>query len=151
MERVRSSFPNIREFKISFRKDGTISVGSDVLFSKEWDAGLFLSAFFRAVRYNYREAGDLAYVSNEDKLIRNAPDLTSFHYYESLDSEFASWVVKKSANTLEKLHYGGNGGGGFKDFMFDDDGQVIVYPSLRDLRVRDSSDDKGEFTTDKSI
>ncbi|KAJ1891149.1 hypothetical protein LPJ81_005797, partial [Coemansia sp. IMI 209127] len=63
----------------------------------------------------------------------------------------ASWAIKKSAVTLENLHYGGTDGGVLKEFMFDDDGQVIVYPRLRDLQVYDSSNAKGERTTHESI
>ncbi|KAJ1907040.1 hypothetical protein LPJ81_001015, partial [Coemansia sp. IMI 209127] len=65
--------------------------------------------------------------------------------------KFAIWVIKKSAATLKKLDYGDNGSRGLKDFMLNDDGQVVVYPKLRDMRVFDSSDAKSELTTDKSL
>ncbi|KAJ2394729.1 hypothetical protein GGI23_004580, partial [Coemansia sp. RSA 2559] len=90
-------------------------------------------------------------MGNANILIENAPELASFCYRKKSNHEFASWVIKKSATTLEKLDYGENGSRGFKDFMFDNDGQLIVYPKLRYMRVFDSSDGKGEFTADKSI
>ncbi|KAJ1786958.1 hypothetical protein LPJ59_005825, partial [Coemansia sp. RSA 2399] len=83
--------------------------------------------------------------------MNNAPELTSFRYSADFDVKFANWITKKSAQTLEKLRYYGKGSRSLKDFLLDDDGQVIVYPRLRDLRAIDSSDDKGELTTDKSI
>ncbi|KAJ1888904.1 hypothetical protein LPJ81_006230, partial [Coemansia sp. IMI 209127] len=49
------------------------------------------------------------------------------------------------------LRYCGEGSGSLKDVLFDDDGQVIVYPRLRDLCVFDCNDGKGELKTDKSI
>ncbi|KAJ1797784.1 hypothetical protein LPJ59_002909, partial [Coemansia sp. RSA 2399] len=91
------------------------------------------------------------HMDNDNALIKHTPALTSFTCHEYLNYESAGRIIKKSAATLEKLHYGGNDGGGFTDFMFDDDGQVVVYPRLRDFYIQDYSDDKGEFTTDKSI
>ncbi|KAJ1785581.1 hypothetical protein LPJ59_006110, partial [Coemansia sp. RSA 2399] len=82
-------------------------------------------------------------MANEHALFKHAPELiTSFYYPDGYNHELVSQIIKKSAATLEELYYGEEGGGGFKDFMFDDDGQVIVYPRLRDLRVFDSSNAK---------
>ncbi|KAJ1784749.1 hypothetical protein LPJ59_006290, partial [Coemansia sp. RSA 2399] len=83
--------------------------------------------------------------------MNNAPELTSFRYSADFDVKFANWITKKSAQTLEKLGYHGKGSKCLKDFLFDDDGQVIVYPRLRDLCAIDFSDDKPELTTDRSI
>ncbi|KAJ1886888.1 hypothetical protein LPJ81_006618, partial [Coemansia sp. IMI 209127] len=75
-------------------------------------------------------------MDNKHILIHNATELiTSFRHHTGFKHEFASWIIRKSAATLEKLYYGEYGGGGFKDFMFDSEGQAIVYPRLRDLYV----------------
>ncbi|KAJ1787772.1 hypothetical protein LPJ59_005670, partial [Coemansia sp. RSA 2399] len=97
------------------------------------------------------EATDSAFMDNEHILIQNVPELTSFGYVSHSSDYFASRAVKLSAKSLEKLSYIEEGSEGFKGFMFNDDGQVIVYPRLRDLYVGDFKKGIDKFTTDRSI